>query len=52
MKQRHEAATYQSWFAEQVQLAMQNPTDIPHEEIEEEWAAERAELLQQAEAKR
>lgn len=49
MKHAHEAAAYDTWFRARVQEALDDPRpSIPHEEVEEEWASERAELFARA----
>jgi hypothetical protein len=46
MKAAHEAAAYDKWFRAQVQEALDDPRpSIPHEQVEAEWAKERAALL-------
>ena len=47
LKAAHEAAAYDKWFRGQVQEALDDPRpSIPHEQVQAEWAIERAELLQ------
>ena len=49
MKAAHEAAAYEKWFRAQVQEALDDPRPgIPHEQVEAEWAKERAALLKRA----
>lgn len=49
MKNAHEAAAYDKWFRAQVQEALDDPRPgIPHEQVQAEWAIERAELLKRA----
>uniref|UniRef100_UPI0039F6A686 type II toxin-antitoxin system RelB family antitoxin n=1 Tax=Sulfuriferula sp. GW6 TaxID=3345112 RepID=UPI0039F6A686 len=49
MKNAHEAAAYDKWFRAQVQEALDDPRpSIPHEQVQAEWAIERAELLKRA----
>lgn len=49
LKATHEAAGYDRWFRAQVQDALDDPSSsIPQDEVEAEWAIERAGLLKRA----
>lgn len=49
LKAAHESAAYDKWFRAQVQEALDDPRPgIPHEQVQAEWAIERAELLKRA----
>lgn len=49
LKATHEAASYDKWFRAQVQEALDDPRPgIPHEQVQAEWAIERAGLLKRA----
>lgn len=49
MKHAHEAAAYDKWFRAQVQEALDDPSpSISHEQVQAEWAIERAALLKRA----
>lgn len=49
LKNAHGAAAYDKWFRAQVQEALDDPRPcIPHEQVEAEWAKERAQLLKRA----
>lgn len=53
LKATHEAARYDRWFRSQVQDALDDPRpSIPHDEVEAEWAIERAGLLERADTAR
>lgn len=53
LKATHESAAYDKWFRAQVQEALEDPRPgIPHEQVQAEWAIERAELLERVEKAR
>jgi hypothetical protein len=50
MKNAHQAAAYTTWLTQQVQEAIDDPMpSVPHSQVMDDWAIERAALLQQAE---
>jgi hypothetical protein len=49
MRSAHEAASYKSWLAKEVQEAIDDPRpSVPHAQVAAEWELERAALAEQA----
>lgn len=49
MRRAHVAAAYGDWFRDEVQASLDDPApNVPHEQVQAEWALERAALLQLA----
>ena len=49
MRSAHEAASYKSWLAKEVQEAIDDPRpSVPHAQVAAEWKLERAALAKQA----
>ncbi|MEQ1668775.1 MAG: hypothetical protein ABL868_09995, partial [Sulfuriferula sp.] len=53
MKAAHEAAAYDKWFRQQVEIGLKQMREgetIPLEDVKRRWADKRADLLKRAEA--